>query len=102
MNEKELCDNKIVCLKQLRLSKWQLIWNREFELGMLENVDKAAIDKAEITGVELPPDMLEKIKAEYDHKFRTKQTETEYAKLEIQVLDRAIEELEAVFKANYA
>ena len=104
MNDTELKENRIVCLKQLRLSKWQLMWNREFELVILVNIDKVAIErhkkeqeKAKIKGEivrDIDPETLKKVEADVNMKIQLKSSEIEKTKMEISVLDDIIKELE--------
>ena len=46
MTERKQLENQIICLEQLQLTKWQAIWNKEFELLALDRIEKDAIEKA--------------------------------------------------------
>lgn len=93
MNERELLDNKILCLRQLRLSKWQLVWNREFDLDSIENIKKPSINKSKIEG-NMPEGMVENAEKNLKQQMVNAIGEMTVAKLEIQLLDQRIKILE--------
>lgn len=93
MEKNELEENKIVCLKQLRLSKWQLIWIKEFEITSIQNLDKKALAQAELSGKHTPEE-IKKGQQMLAMKTVMAQGEIEKAKIEIKMLDDIIYNLE--------
>lgn len=91
MNETELLDNQIVCLKQLRLTKWQAIWVKDFELLSLGKIDGDAIEKAELSGGD--QQQIETLKNANTAKSAMLNYEMIKLHMEIQLLDAVIAEL---------
>lgn len=87
MNEKELKDNKKLCLEQLRLSKWQLIWNREHEIRMLKEQDKKEMTRLELEG-KTDSKTLGQMSMAIDGQIKSKEAEIKYAQKEIEFLDK--------------
>ena len=104
MSEKELLDNKILCLKQLRLSKWQLIWNREFELSFDKEVEEDALKKLEASATFNPNINPEAVKAKWQQlqlQMAGKEGEIVRAKKAIEKLDLIIKELETLYEKTF-
>ena len=93
MNGKEFLENKIVCLKQLRLSKWQLIWNKEVELAYILKIEQPAVDEVELKG-SFDPEHLSKIKSVVKQNMSMVSAEIQQAQLYINMLDEIIADLE--------
>lgn len=92
MNEKELQENKIVCLKQLRLTKWQLKWNKEIDVEYYK-VEKDAIQKAELEG-KWSPNEMKQAKQAVEIKLFQAYADIEQANIYIKMLDEVISKLE--------
>lgn len=92
MNEKELLEQKCLCLMQLRLTKWQLIWNLEFEINSLETVDKMVLSEAEIAG-KLPAADIQKAIQALDMKIMDKTFQIQRAYKDIEMLDPIISKM---------
>lgn len=92
MTKEDLDIQKLICLKQLRLTKWQLVWNKEFELMAIEAIDKPAIEKAELNAQ--PLEGLQMAKRDMEMRFNKAAYDVEHTKVEIMILDKYIEELE--------
>lgn len=104
MNEKELLDNKILCLKQLRLSKWQLIWNREFELGFDVEVEEDALKKLEsqaMFNTNINPDAVKAKRQQLQLQMAAKEGEIVRAKKAIEKLDLIIKDLEETYEKTF-
>lgn len=88
-------------LKQLRLAKWQFIWNKEFELLSLEKIDQDAIEKAEL-GSKIPEDQLKVIKQQHDQKVHLTGFEMAKGQMEVSLLDAVIAELQKQFNDKWS
>lgn len=86
----ELHENYILCLIQLRLSKWQAIWNKSFELSSIKQIENPAIEKAELAGA-LDENQLTIVKNKLSQDTQTKLFEINKLDMEIQMLDQMIE-----------
>lgn len=92
MKEKELNENKRLCLEQLRLSKWQLIWNREHEIRFIEQNDLPLVTRLELEG-KMTGEQVMNMKKNLETNIATKRAEMKTAQEEIKLLDKEIEEL---------
>ena len=90
MKEEQIKENKKLCLEQLRLSKWQLIWNREHEIRMFEEQDKREMTRLELEG-KTDTKAIVQMGAAIDSQIKAKKGEIEYAKKEIEFLNKDIE-----------
>lgn len=89
-------ENQIVCLEQLRLTKWQAVWIKDFELLSLDRIDGDAIEKAELSGGDL--EQVEKLKNATNAKKHLISYEMIKLQMEIQLLDAVIVELQKQFE----
>ena len=105
-NEEEMSTEEIVeeinrtkeqsrCLKQLRTSKYELIWNRQFEILSLTTFDLQTLEKAELGGSSnLSQDQITSAKDNVNLQIRHKELEIQRASFEITLLDSIILDLE--------
>ena len=98
MTERKQLENQIICLEQLQLTKWQAIWNKEFELLALDRIEKDAIEKAEL-GSNFQPEQLQKIKQKYDFDVQSRTYEISKYQLEISLLDAVLAKLNEDLKS---
>lgn len=89
----ENLDDKVLCLKQLRLSKWQLIWNREIEIKVLDEVDAPEITRAELEA-KASSEVVTKARQMIEVQKQNKLSDIAIAKREIEILDKVIALLE--------
>lgn len=84
-----LTENKKLCLEQLRLTKYQLIWNREHEIRMLKEHDTKEITRLELEG-KTDTKTIVALKGNIDQQIKNKEADIKYAKVEIEYLDKDI------------
>ena len=83
------------CLKQLRTSKYELVWNRQFEILSLTTFDLQTLEKAELGGnSNLSQDQVKSAKDNVSMQIRHKEVDIQRASFEITLLDSIIIDLE--------
>lgn len=80
-------EQKKLCLEQLRLTKWQLIWNRQHETRMIKENDLPEVGRALLQGQK-----VEQVKKNLEDKILTNDSEIRRAHIEIDLITKEIEE----------
>lgn len=93
MNKKEQHEAKIACLKDLRLQKYQLIWIREHELKVLDEVDMPEVTRLDLSA-QVDAKVIAQAKQAIAAQKESKNAEIRETTREIEMLDRDIEALE--------
>lgn len=93
LTQKELLTAKIACLTDLRLQKYQLIWIREHEIKVLDEIDAPEVLKLELSA-KVSPDVVKQARQAVAAQRESKSAEIRETMLEITMLNRDIEALE--------